>query len=426
MKRSSLLRLVVGSCAVLVVTAAVALPDNWPGWRGPEQTGFSKDTDLPTVWSETKNIAWKLPMPGIGGSTPAVWNDRIFVTSAAGNDLVLLCISTGGKELWRKPVGTVKRAIIKGDEANEASNSPSTDGKHVWAFFGSGDLACFDMDGNEVWKFNVQKDYGKFSIQHGIHTTPLLYGDRLYLSLLHANAHWVIALDKNTGKEIWKINRKTDAKGESLEAYTSPCMWTSGKDSYLVVTGCDNTTAHRLEDGSEVWRLADLNIKSSSAFRIVASPVPTPDLIFVPTARGTVFVAVKADAKGTIKAGSEFEQWRKTKGSPDVPSPAFHDGLLYVCSEAGMLACWDAKSGKEFYNERLHGSRYRATPVCGDGKVYLCARDGVFSVVKMGPKYELLASNELNDVFTASPAISGNRIYVRGFKSLYAIQNMGK
>src|SRR6202011_1403974 len=137
-----------------------------PNWRGPDHTGVSRETALPTVWSEEKNIAWKLPMPGIGGSTPAVWGDRLFLTSSDGKDLALLCVSTQGKELWKRKVGKVGRAIIKKDEANEASNSPSTDGKHVWALFGSGDLACFDFDGKEIWKFNIQERYGKYRIQH--------------------------------------------------------------------------------------------------------------------------------------------------------------------------------------------------------------------------------------------------------------------
>jgi outer membrane protein assembly factor BamB len=415
---------VIASWCLLAVCAAVAQADNWPGWRGPDYTGVSKETGLPTTWSETKNIVWKLPMPGPAGSTPAVWGDRLFVTSSDGPDLELLCISTAGKELWRRKVGKVGRATIKGDEGTEASNSPSTDGKYVWAMCGAGDFACFDFDGKEIWKYNIQQRYGKYQIQHGIHTTPLLYEDRLYLALLHAKGHWLIAVDKATGNDVWKFDRKTDAAGESLEAYTSPCLWQNGKETYLVVNGCDYATAHSLKDGSEIWRLGDLNPKSKyqTSFRIIASPVAAPDLVFVPTARGQLMVAVKADAKGMIAAGSASEQWRRPKGSPDVPTPVVHDGLLYVCSDtSSSLLCWDAKTGKELYNERLPNSRYRASLVMGDGKLYVTARNGVFTVVKTGPKYEELASNKLNDEFTASPAIADGRIYVRGYKSLYCI-----
>jgi outer membrane protein assembly factor BamB len=279
-----------------------------------------------------------------------------------------------------------------------------------------------------VWKFNAQKRYGKFDIQHGLHSTPLLHGDRLYFTLLHSGGHWVIALDKATGEEVWKVARQSDAEDESKEAYTSACLWRNDKDAYLVVLGCDYATAHRLKDGGEIWRLAGLNPKAryQYAFRIISSPVAVADLIVVPTARGSQVVAVKPEARGLVKPGSPFEQWRKAKGSPDVPSPLVHDGLVYLCSEIGLLRCWDAKTGAQRYAKALHRSLYRASPVYADGKVYVTARDGTFSVVKAGPKFELLAENELPEEFTASPAVSGGRIYLRGFRHLYAIQEGAK
>jgi outer membrane protein assembly factor BamB len=412
---------------LIVITLALATrpvaAENWPSWRGPEQNGISHEKALPVEWGPGKNIAWELPLPGMGGSTPAIWGERIFLTCAEGQDLVLLSISTAGKVQWKRKVGTSGRATIRRDEANEASASPCTDGKHVYAFVGTGDLACFDFEGNEVWKFNVQSRYGKFSIQHGVHPTPLLFGDRLYQNLIHAGGHWVIALDKATGKEIWKVARSSDARGESKEAYSSPCLWQNGKDAYIVVLGADYATAHRLSDGGEIWRLADLNWpKYSTAFRIIASPVAVPDLIVVPTARGTVVVAVKPDATGLIRAGGAGEQWRNAKGAPDVPSPLIHDGLVYLCREDGDLNCLDAKTGAPVYANRLHTNRYRASPVVADGKIYLASRDGWFSVVKAGRGFELLAVNKLPDEFIASPAIANGRIYLRGFKSLYAIE----
>jgi outer membrane protein assembly factor BamB len=175
--------------------APAARAENWPSWRGPDNNGISHETQVPFQWSATKNIAWKLPLPGKGGSTPVLWGDRIFLTAGAGTDLFLCCISTDGKLLWQRRLGTSRRPAIRGDEGNEASNSPSTDGKHVYTYVGSGDFACFDFDGKEVWKFNVQDRYGRFQIQHGMHTTPLLHGDRLYLALLHSGGHWLIALE---------------------------------------------------------------------------------------------------------------------------------------------------------------------------------------------------------------------------------------
>jgi len=411
--------------ALLLALSGAVRADNWPNWRGPDNTGVSTETGLPLKWGATKNIAWKLPMPGRGGATPIFWKDRIFVTSGEGNNQVLMCVSTDGKLLWKRTVGSGGRAAIRGDEANEASASPSTDGKHIYVFVGTGNLACFDFEGKEIWNVNIQDRHGKFLIQHGLHSTPLLHKGRLYLSLLHSNGHWVIAIDKANGKEVWKVERKSDATDESREAYTSPCIWNDGKQTSLVVTGCDYATGHRLDDGKEMWRLGDLNPKSSysGALRIIASPVASPGVLVVPTARGGLIVGVKPVASGNITAGSDFELWRKAKGAPDVPSPLMHDGLLYLCRENGVLTCWDMMTGKEVYQSRLHADRYRASPVYADGRVYITSRDGTFAVVKAGRKFELLATNNLPDVFTASPAIADGRIYLRGFDNLYAIMS---
>jgi outer membrane protein assembly factor BamB len=410
----------------ILAFSPVAFAENWPQWRGPTNDGICKETGIATEWSDSKNVLWKLKMPGTAGSTPAIWGDRIFLTSAEGNDTVLLCVSTDGKELWKRKLCTGGRKFR--DESNEASASPCTDGKHVWAFTGTGEFACFDFEGKEVWRFNAQEKYGNFRIMHGMHVTPLLEGDRLYLSLLHAGGMWVLAFDKATGKEVWKVERPTDGRGEGQHSYASPCLWRNGKDAYLVVHGCDYATAHRLSDGKEIWRLGDLNPKSNynATLRFVASPAASADVIVIPTAKGGPVVAVKPDATGAIAAKSNGEQWRLDRGTPDVPTPIIHDGLVYLASERGILTLLDAKTGKQQYSERLHSALYRASPVLADGKLYVAARDGTISVVKAGPKFELLATNKLPDTLHASPVIANGRIYLRGFETLYAVGEKGK
>lgn len=412
---------------VLAFCGTAIRADDWPNWRGPTNDGISKETGLPASFSLTKNLAWKFDLPGKGSSTPIVWKDRIFLTLAEGKDLVLLCIGTDGKQIWKSNISTAQRGAVRKDEGNDASATPSTDGKHIFVYVGTGDMACFDFEGKEIWKFNAQKRYGNFSIQHGMHITPLLHENRLYFALLTNGGHWVVAVDKATGNEVWKVARKTDAVDESREAYTSPVLWRNGKELNLVVLGCDYTTGHQLSDGKEVWRLGDLNPKNSSAHRIIASPVASGDDLVVPTCRGLVVVALKQGAAGTIKTGSPMEQWRILKGSPDVPSPLIHDGLVYLQRENGTLICLEAKTGKQVYEKLLKQERYRASPIYADGKIYTIGRDsGTISVVKAGPKFELLATNQFADDFTASPAVSNGRIYLRGFKSLYAISEGGK
>jgi outer membrane protein assembly factor BamB len=409
-------------CLVGWLWTGAVRADNWPQWRGPSNNGICKETNLPTEWSATNNIVWQAPLPGMGGSTPAIWGDHIFLTSADGKDLVLVCIGTEGKELWKRKLGTGDRQFMRG-EGNSASASPCTDGTHVYASVSTGDFACFDFDGNEIWKFNAQERYGRFNIMHGFHITPVLDGDRLYMAYLHSGGHWVVAIDKATGKDVWKVQRKSDAEGENEHAYASPCIWRDGKNEYLIVHGNDYTTAHRLSDGEEIWRVTDLNPADRYRYdlRLVASPVATAGLIVVPTAKGGAVVGVKPDGHGLIKPGSPSEQWRRPRGTPDVPSPLVVDDLVYLCGEMGLLTCLDAKAGNEVYTHTFPRDRYRASPVYADGKVYLTSRGGTVSVVKAGPKFELLATNKLPDEISASPAIANGRIYLRGFKALYAI-----
>jgi outer membrane protein assembly factor BamB len=416
------------ACLVALTCSAPAWADNWPQWRGPTNDGICKETNLPAEWSETKNVRWKLPMPGQGGSTPIVWDKRIFLTSQDGDDVVLMCISTEGKELWKRKVGTGKGRYM-GGEGNMASATPCTDGQHVWAYIGTGDFACFDLDGKEVWRFNAQERYGRFKIQHGMHTTPLLDGDRLYFQLLHSGAWLVMALDKATGNPIWKIERTSDARAENEHAYTSPVLWRKGKEEYLIVHGNDYATAHSLTDGHEIWRVGDLNPNNAGHpyrhdLRFVASPLATPDVIVIPSAKMHDVVAVKPTATGRVGVGGPNELWRLPKGTPDVPSPLAYDGLLYLSGENGLFTCLDLKTGKEMYSrQRLHSARYRASPVYADGKVYVTARDGVTTVLKAGPEFQRIVENRLPDDVSASFAISNGIIYIRGWKALYAIGN---
>jgi len=264
----------------------------------------------------------------------------------------------------------------------------------------------------------------------GLHTTPLLHGDRLYLTLLHYEGQWVIALDKATGKDIWKVARPTDAKGENTNAYTCPLVWQNAKEPCLVVAGSDYVTGHRLSDGGELWRLRTYQGKDTN-IRVISSPVATSDLLLAGTSRGNdPLFAIKPGATGTIKPDGPFIQWSLPKGAPDVPSPLIHDGLVYLCkAEFGLLTCLDLATGKELYNQRLQHGKYRASPVFADGKIYVTSHDGYVSVVKPGPKFELLADNMLEDNFSASPAISNGRIYLRGWGNcphLYAIETSKK
>jgi outer membrane protein assembly factor BamB len=414
MKYKPILILVLILCGNSFIKA-----ENWPNWRGPKRDGTSSEIGLPQKWSKTENVIWRTPLPGMAASTSVIWGDRIFLTSADGDNLVLICISKEGKILWKQIVGSGNRNA-KGDEANLAAPSPSTDGKYVFAFFGTGDLAAYDFAGKQVWKTNLQNTYGKFDLNFVMSSTPLLDGDRLYLQLIHTGAQLVLALDKNTGKEIWKQERRTDATDECLHSYTSPFLYRDGKREFLLVHGADYITAHQLKDGTELWRAGSFNPKESynSNFRFVASPVATTGLIVVPTAKSGPVIALNPDANSP-----QNRVWTLERVTPDVPSPLINQGIVYLNRENGVLIAIDAKAGNQIYQERPYEYRHRASPVYGDGKIYLTARDGTVNVIKAGRQFEVLAKNEIGEQISASPAISNGRIYLRTFNALFAIGN---
>ncbi|MCB0313597.1 MAG: PQQ-binding-like beta-propeller repeat protein, partial [Calditrichaeota bacterium] len=408
-------------CALLLTGALAA--ENWPGWRGPGNDGISTAGNLPLEWDRTRNVKWRLPLPGPAPSTPAVWGERIFLTSAEDDDLVLICVNTAGETLWQRRLDNGNQDIRQG-ESNAAAPSPATDGRHVWTFTGTGMLACHDVDGKEIWKSDLQKVYGRFNMYWGMSTTPLLDGDRLYLQLLHSDAQWVLALDKSSGQEIWRHRRKTDARSESLHSYASPVIYRHGGLELLLIHGADYITAHRLNDGSEIWRSGGLQKVGhyNDFLRFVATPVVSPGLIVVPSAKnGPVLGINPQGAAGDITGKSAFFHWQRPDNTTDVPSPLILDGLVYICRENGVLICLDALSGEEIYQERVYNRRHRGSPVYADGKIFLTAMDGTISLVKPGRQFQLLAQNALEERMAASPAIAGNTIYLRTHEALYAI-----
>jgi len=415
---------------VLCASAGPSRAENWPQWRGPQNNGLSAEANLPTEWSKTENVAWRLPLPGPAGATPVVWNDRIFLTSPDGDDLVLMCISTGGKELWRKKVSAGNQTV-RGDEGNSCSPSPVTDGKHVWTTMGTGAVACFDFDGNEVWKLDLGERFGKIRVQFGYTSSPVLHGDHLYFQLIHGDGNAstrearVAALNKLTGETVWQRERDSDATAECEHSYASPVLYDDGKLTYLVTHGADFAVAHRLTDGSEIWRCGGLNPKKdyNPTLRFVASPVAASGIIVVPSAKNGPVVALRADGEGDLTTQENAKRWTMPRNTPDVPSPLVHDGLVYLCRENGNLICLDAESGEQLYEKLTTRDRHRASPVCADGKIYLTARNGRISVVQEGRKFELLAQNDLEESISASPVISNGILYFRTFEALWAIRN---
>ena len=405
--------------------ASSAFAENWPQWRGAKHDGVSHETGLPIKFSKTENVLWRVPLPGPAGATPIVWGNRIFLTSAKGNDLVLMAFSTDGKPLWNQTLASGNKAV-RDDEGNFASPTPSSDGQHVWAMVGTGDLGCYTLDGKEVWKFNLQDRVGKFNIAFGMTSTPILDGDKLYVQLLFTGGRHVLALDKNTGKTIWHVERKSDARDECEHSYASPTLYRDDQQEYLLTHGGDYVVAHSLKDGTEIWRCGGLNPLGNynPTLRFVATPLAVPGLIVVPSAKNGPVLGIDPAAKGDITESKDGHRWTRADNTPDVPSPLAHDGLVYLCRENGTLLVLDAKTGDEVYQQRMYSDRYRASPVYADGKIYCTSRDGTITVVKPGRKFEILAENKMGEPISSSPVISRGRIYLRSFDALYAVGSL--
>src|SRR5580765_2403989 len=273
---------------------SVAEAENWPQWRGPSANGVSLEKNLPAKWTADENLAWKLAMPEWSGSTPIIWGDRIFLNVAEGNDLYLWCVDrTKGTMLWKKPLGS---GNVKMRKQNMSSPSPVTDGKSVYVMTGTGILKAFDFAGKELWMRDVQKDYGRFGLNWGYASSPLLFEDSLYVQVLHGmrtdDPSYVMRIDRTSGKTIWKVERPTTAIRESPDAYTTPALLRYGKTAEIVITGADCVTGHDPATGKELWRANGLNPDNNPFHRIVASLIIFNEIIYAP-ARVRPLLALK-------------------------------------------------------------------------------------------------------------------------------------
>jgi outer membrane protein assembly factor BamB len=420
------------------LTLAQAAPDTtseqfWPQWRGPHATGVSKTADPPVEWSETKNIRWKVEIPGRGSGTPVVWADKVFVLTAvpAGVDLAASHTPRGaiqprvphkfivmaldrktGKVVWERTAR--EHTPHEGSHpqwGTYASSSAITDGQRVYAFFDSFGLYAFDMNGKPLW----EKDLGdkKMRQEFGEGQTPVLHGNRIVVQWDHQGQSFIAALDKLTGTELWRTDR------QEIDSWGTPLVVEVAGRGQVIATAMNKVRSYDLETGKPVWDAPGLTM----------NPIPSAvyeDGLVIATSgfRGNALRAIRlADAKGDV-TGTSAIAWTLDHDTPYVPSPLLYDGILYLLkSNSGILSAYDAKTGEPYYQlQRLDGvPTVFASPVGAKGRVYLPGQEGTTLVIKHGPAYEVLAKNALDDGFDASPALVDNELYLRGFKYLYSI-----
>jgi outer membrane protein assembly factor BamB len=340
-----------------------------------------------------------------------------------GQSLLLICLSKkDGSIRWQRELDRGNRVYNK---QNSSSPSPVTDGKHVWVMTGNGVLTAFDFDGQELWKKNLQETYGKFGLNWGYGSSPLLYDGSLIVEVLHGHKtddpSYLVAFDAASGQVKWREERPTDAPVESPDAYTTPALVTVNGKPQIVVSGGDYVTGHDPATGKELWRAAGLNPNKSPNFRIVNSPVVADGMVYAGT-RQKPLLALKAGGKGDVTKSALAWKW-DDDGGPDVPSPVSDGKYFYMVADNGLITVVDAKTGKLIYRNRLSvGAIIDSSPLLADGKLYITGENGTTVVLAAGPEYNELARNELDGSWTMSSiAVAGNQLFIRTGTHLYCI-----
>jgi outer membrane protein assembly factor BamB len=431
--------------AFLFLTTSIATSEGgpWPQWRGPLGTGVSNERGLPIAWSESSNIAWKVVIPGLGVSTPAIWDQSVFVTTQDGDKLLLLSLEKAtGAIRWTREVGRGEAKtmeVTRGREADQrrtqkfhrlhnlASPSPPSDGEVVVVHFGNGLLAAYDFAGAKLWSHELQKEHGGYTIWWGHANSPVLYKD-LVISVCMQDPlddvpgppadSYLIAHDKKTGVVRWKTLRKTSAHAEQGDAYTTPILHEGPQGTEVIVMGGNQIDGYDPTTGRQLWFLPGI-----TGGRTVTGPTVDGNLVYATQGMRGPLLAIKLERDGQLSADNVA--WKLTQGTADSCSPVVWGDWLFFITDNGIAHCLDAHTGTEHWKERIAGD-FKASPVAADGHIYFLNTDGVCTVVNAGPTFEKLATNAVRDKAIASLAISDGRIYLRGHGSLYAIGDKQK
>jgi outer membrane protein assembly factor BamB len=455
----------------VVLMADPARAENWTQFRGANGDGVAKDAQLPDEWSKDTNVAWKMKVPGVAWSAPIIWGDKVFVTTAVtdnqkkptggfggpggrpggfGRDpkppdvmykWEIYCLSAAdGKVLWKQTAAEQKPKIHIHASNSYATETPVTDGERIYAYFGMTGVFCYDLSGKQIWK----KDLGSYrmAMGHGTGSSPVLDDGRLFIQCDNEEKSFLVALDAKTGKELWRVERS------ERTAWSTPLVWKNKVRTEVVCAGTQHARSYDPATGKQLWELGGMS------GQIKASPVADAEMLYVGTGGGPggfggfgerpgpggrggrdggkPLFAVKAGAAGdiTLKDGAKSNDgvaWHLPQGGPATPSLLLYQGCLYVLEErAGQLICYDARTGKQHYKERLQGSRgFTSSPWAADGKVYFVDSDARTFVVQAGQEFKLLGKNEIDEMCWSSPAVANGALFLRTVEQLYCIKKKG-
>ena len=420
--------------------------DNWPQFRGPAATGVvDGPTNLPDAWSETENVAWKIDIPGRGWSSPVVWGDRVFLTTVVNrgeseepkkglyfggdrpippeskHEWIVLCLDLEtGQTRWQKQLLEAAPKTSIHIKNSFASETPVTDGKHLYVLFGGVGIYCFDLDGNEIWMKEL--DPVKTRYGWGTAASPVLHGDRLYIINDNDEDSYLLALDKQTGEQVWRVDR--DEKSN----WATPYIWENELRTEIITPGTGKVRSYDL-DGEELWSFSGMSSIT------IATPYQHQGLLYISSGyvgdKSRPLYAIRPGAKGDISLQDDETSnasiaWSQPTGGPYNPTTIAYDGIVYVLHDRGLLAAYDAEDGSEIYSKKRipKGGAFTSSPWAYDGKIFCLNEDGKTFVIKAGEEFEVLRTNSLADdeMGMATPAIAGDRLLIRTAARIYCIR----
>ncbi|AMV21449.1 PQQ-binding-like beta-propeller repeat protein [Planctomyces sp. SH-PL14] len=405
------------SLAALLCSSPI-LADNWPNWRGPQHNGVAAGA-FPIEWSGEKNLKWKIDLPS-GGSTPIVWEGRIYVTCGKEGKNILVALDLNGKTAWEAVIGDERKG--KHQKATGANPSAVTDGQVIAVYYKSGDVAGVDRSGKVLWEKNLQKEYGEDTLWWDLGTSPVMTKNHVIVTVMQSepSPSYLAALDKKTGEIAWKVDRNVPAPKEAAQSYTTPVVLQHGGKEIVVVLGADHVTAHDAANGQELWRVGGLNPEQNGFFRSISSPVIDGNIVVAPYARGNSLTAIRLGGTGDVT--KSHVQWTKGELSADVPTPVAHNGKVYVATDKGKAGCLNVETGDEVWTASLPKNRlaYSASPVLANGHLYLTREDGTTFVLDAASG-KLLATNPLpqEEKTVATPVLVNGNVLLRTFEHLY-------
>jgi hypothetical protein len=476
MKFQKKLSIAIVSLLLAPFLAAVVFAEsndvNWPSWRGPNSTGVAPKGKPPLRWSETENVKWKAAVPGEGNSSPVVWNNQIFFQTAIKTDrkvtpeapepssaldadaaargfffaqdrgregrrregrggrrgrgrgkkpshiykFDLVCLDrVTGKTLWQKTAREELPHEGHHKDGSFASSSPVTDGKHVWASFGSRGLHCYRVDGGHVWSIGLDKMQTRNSFGEG--ASPALAGDAVIVPMDHEGDSYIIAVNKKTGDEIWKMDR------DERTGWSTPLVLEVEGKLQAIVNAGNRVRSYDVKSGEVVWECGGQTVSA------VPTPVSGQGMVFCTSGfRGAALLAIQLGKSGDL-TGSDAVAWEVNEATPYVPSPLLYGENIYVCSgNKAIVSCYQVVDGKpRFVKQRLEGmTGIYASPVGAAGRIYFAGRGGMTKVIDSGNEFKILAENKLDDAFATTPAIAGGDLFLKGKKNLYCIAASGR